>query len=290
MEEKKDICPCKGIRICRICEDMKNRLKKNYSIIIIDDIIKIENKEDNINNIFVNKDEFISKLMNFSLINQINGYSDEKLVSIINDYFKNERIFNDFFKKDNFLNFNEENNIIKECNEFKWIESQSGRKKQDFGPKINYKRKKVNFSKIQFPKYIFILEEKIKGIKFLNNFKIRELGNLLYSANQGAHIEPHVDHSWIWGDRILGVNLISSTIMTFSIELKILNLDFLFELNIPINVNSLYLMSGSSRYNWKHGVKSENIKTDRIVLTLREFDEKFYQDNKHILNQYYDEK
>ena len=101
----------------------------------------------------------------------------------------------------------------------------------------------------------------------MKDFTIDEIGNLYYEAAMGAHIDPHIDHYWIWGNRIVGINLLGEAIMTFSIEYD----DYSYEIEFQLGLGDVYVMTEESRYIWKHGVKKENIKKDRIVMTMREF-------------------
>ena len=73
----------------------------------------------------------------------------------------------------------------------------------------------------------------------MKGFRPIELNILEYQAERGSHIAPHFDDFWIWGERIIGLNLLEDTVMTFykdSIEI---------ELKIPRR--SLYLISGEAR-------------------------------------------
>ena len=281
-------CSCKGIRYCKICENQKQRNIFNNKVIInIDDIIETESYPET--KFFVRKDNLIEKLL-VLFKNEIVNYSVEKQRLLFDESFKDEKVFDGIFIKPDIFNPQEEELIIKSLFGNKWIESQSGRKKQDYGPKINYKKQKISFENISFPSYKQLIEKKIKEIKCLDNFVIREMGNLLYSPDLGSHIESHIDHTWVWGKRIIGVNLLSDTKMTFSLDLNLFNIQFLLEITIPIRGNSIYVMSDSSRYLWKHGIESENIKSDRVVITLREFNENYYKQNQEKIDKYYQNK
>lgn len=58
----------------------------------------------------------------------------------------------------------EQQELIQQIDSFQWIQSQSGRRKQDFGPKINFRKKKINFSSFfGLPRLDMAIIEKIKS-------------------------------------------------------------------------------------------------------------------------------
>lgn len=247
--ESSKTCSCKGIRTCQICEGDDEKKE----------IIKKKNEKDTYKIIKLQPTVTIltSNLFTYSYNNTNNTDID----------------FNGLFHYEHFLSNEEQAYLLTEINKNPWKDSQSGRKKQDYGVKVNYKKQKIKseYSEIIFPDYITFLQSKLNEInqQQFKGFTINEIGNLYYSSKLGAHIEPHIDDVWIWGDRIIGINLVSNTILTFIIEDN--NLNVIFEIDLYIKPGDLYMMSGLSRYKWKHCVRRENISNDRVVVTLREF-------------------
>ena len=47
------------------------------------------------------------------------------------------------------------------------------------------------------------------------------------------------------------------------------------QVEVPIPRRSLYCMRGEARYLWQHGIKQEHIKAERIVVTFREIEKSF---------------
>jgi hypothetical protein len=268
-------CFCKGIRTCAYCEEYKNIKIGNPDTIKDIQNWVTEEAVANDNEVIVTHYYILRIDKEDDLAGLGGGVENEKMTI---DYVKyvdsdvNEHIFSGFYKIEKLLTEDEIQNILKEVNNAQWFDSQSGRKKQDFGPKINYKKRKVKFNEEStFPDYSKILQEKINQIPFLQNFKTAEIGNLFYTKQSGAHIDPHIDDYWIWGNNIIGLNLLSETVITFTYNLN----NIQYELNFQINPGDLYIMSNESRYIWKHSVKKENIFSDRIVITLREFDKNY---------------
>merc|ERR1712083_31929 len=52
-------------------------------------------------------------------------------------------------------------------------------------------------------------------IPSLRDYKPVEQSYIEYRASTGARIDAHVDDCWIWGERIVQVNLMSDSILTF---------------------------------------------------------------------------
>jgi alkylated DNA repair dioxygenase AlkB len=303
-------CNCKGIRVCKNCENYKNVIRKcvnlevdltNYLIVHesniflndIDDkqlILKRfytdinSNSEININMENTNPFKYITNLT--SELNSSKIKTADQLNLDNNGIIFDDNLFNGFFIINNFLNNEEASKIIMEMKNYEWRDSQSGRKKQDYGPLINYKKRRVKNLDldVKFPDYYYkLIKDKLNKINNeeinLENFTTAEMGNLFYSPLNGSCIDPHIDDIWIWG-RIVGINLLSACIITFSKEINIPSDDgnsklILFEIDIPIKENDLYLMTNTSRYLWKHSIKRNNIISDRIVITLREYEHEF---------------
>ena len=58
--------------------------------------------------------------------------------------------------------------------------------------------------------------DKLKTIHpILDSFKPIEVNILEYLEDKGSNIAFHFDDFWLWGERIVGVNLLSAAIMTF---------------------------------------------------------------------------
>lgn len=52
-------------------------------------------------------------------------------------------------------------------------------------------------------------------VEELRGFRPAELCNLDYSPARGSAIDPHMDDDWIWGERLVTLNLLSPTYLTF---------------------------------------------------------------------------
>lgn len=50
----------------------------------------------------------------------------------------------------------------------------------------------------------------------LSGFKTIEQCSLEYNPERGASIDPHIDDCWIWGERIVTVNVIGDSVLTMT--------------------------------------------------------------------------
>ena len=91
---------------------------------------------------------------------------------------------------------------------------------QDYGPKVNFKRQKVKLGSFNglppFSEGLVKRMQQSDEMEELRGFTPVELCNLDYSPERGAAIDPHMDDNWIWGERLVTLNLLSSTYLTFS--------------------------------------------------------------------------
>lgn len=255
-----NLCSCKGIRICSKCEESKK------------DIVNYKNKDMNSKTSINLIDEYIS-----ANVTKIDEYTEYEYKTKSNLFNCDEFEFNKVLVISNHLSENDQKYLFDEVNKHEWKSSQSGRLKQDYGVKINYKKKKVKQENFTFPLYKEFIEEKLKIInnELFNTFTIDEIGNLFYKHEKGAHIEPHIDDSWIWGSRIIGINLLSDTKITFSKNISYNNKEFYVYADLPLKKGDIYLMTNNARYSWYHSISKENLNNDRLVITLREFDKNY---------------
>ena len=93
---------------------------------------------------------------------------------------------------------------------------------QDYGPKVNFKRQKVKLGSFNgLPPFSERVVKRMQSeLEELRDFTPVELCNLDYSPERGSAIDPHMDDSWIWGERLVTINLLSPTYLTFSNSIK----------------------------------------------------------------------
>ncbi|XP_078081245.1 alpha-ketoglutarate-dependent dioxygenase alkB homolog 4 isoform X1 [Mustelus asterias] len=123
------------------------------------------------------------------------------------------------FLSDNFVNEEEETELVNLMDSDEWKPSQSGRKKQDYGPRVNFKKHKLkmgNFSGL--PCFSHRLVNRMMQHPVLKDFLPVEQCNLDYRPERGSSIDPHFDDWWLWGERLVSINLLSETILAMSCD------------------------------------------------------------------------
>lgn len=159
-----------------------------------------------------------------------------------------------------------------ECEHGGWSESQAGRRKIEFGPKVNFKSEVVRLKgALPLPKWALsntssILAEARRRGQLLD-FAPVELGVIEYDPCRGASIAPHIDDSWFWGERIVTCSLLAPCVMGFIRNSR--------QVLVHLPSRSLLVTEGNSRYSWLHSIRRSTIKSRRISLTYRELSAEF---------------
>lgn len=116
-----------------------------------------------------------------------------------------------------FLTTDESRELLEKFDGLPWETSQSGRRKQNFGPKANFKKRKLQLGGFKgFPSFSRILHDKLRRVPLTADYQTIEQCSLEYDRNRGASIEPHIDDCWIWGERIVTINLLGDSVLTMT--------------------------------------------------------------------------
>ena len=157
---------------------------------------------------------------------------------------------------------------------------------------MNFKRQKLKLGAFRgLPHFIEPLVKRMgEKVDVLADFFPVELCNLDYRPERGAHIEAHRDDSWLWGERLVTLNLCSPTLLTFSLPTSLHPhppqdtlhpqppQDTLHphpKIHVPLPPQSLVVVQGNARHAWLHSIERENIITRRVGITLRELTNEF---------------
>jgi alkylated DNA repair protein alkB family protein 4 len=254
-------CACKGIRSCNLCEPKKDE----FSI------------DTTSNTIFIYCDACRQAIrMDIYELNSQCPHHNE---------IGNAQIafpLDGIYLAPDFLTETEENDLLNSIDNDIWISSQSGRLKQDFGIKINFKKQTIKTKYFTgMPMYSKFLLERLQTHRLLNDFQSVELCHLDYRPERGSHIDPHIDDTWIWGERLITINLLSNTILCLIPNEKTTNQI----IYIPLPRRWMIVLYGDARYEYKHAIQRQHIQERRLAVTFRELtgkNEKFYEENKEL--------
>ncbi len=85
---------------------------------------------------------------------------------------------------------------------------------QNYGPKCNFKKRKIKLGEFNgFPAFSeFVQRDKFPRVPLLSGYRTIEQCSLEYTTDRGASIEPHIDDCWVWGERVISVNLLSDSV------------------------------------------------------------------------------
>jgi len=175
----------------------------------------------------------------------------------------------------NFVDKQLHDKLVNHLSASQWVNSQSGRRKVDFGPKVNFKKQKIKLNE-NFEGFPIILKPVVDKLVSKLGFLAHEILYLEYNPSKGAHIDPHIDDSWSWGEQIVNLNLKEPTIMTFS--------DGNIEYPVYLNPSDLLAINGVSRHEWTHEIKQTHIKNLRYCITFRDLSKQVQHQFPSIVN------
>ncbi|KAM7397534.1 hypothetical protein PAMA_005707 [Pampus argenteus] len=238
-------CACKGIRRCLLCEKFKG------------------NKGLEAND---------PKIVHHFL------YNPEMRLAISKDVGSASFPFPGVFMRQNFISDEEEEELIRCMDQEVWNQSQSGRRKQDFGPKVNFKKRKVRVGRFSgLPALSQKLVLRMQQEPNLAGFQPVEQCNLDYHPERGSAIDPHLDDSWLWGERLVTINMLSDTTLTMSLEQGLPEAGLAEEVHVAVHLprRSLVALYGEARHRWKHGIHRTDVHERRVCSTYRELSAEF---------------
>jgi len=156
------------------------------------------------------------QLFDIKPIKQTEAFSNVQYYNINGDNSHLERLgFSGLQIIPDFISEAEEVDLVQQLDLLTWDKSQSGRRKQNFGPKANFKKRKTKVGNFEgFPSCTKFIQDRFEEVGLLEGYRTVEQCSIEYTAHTGACIEPHIDDCWIWGERIVQLNLLSSTYLS----------------------------------------------------------------------------
>ncbi|KAL9826197.1 alpha-ketoglutarate-dependent dioxygenase alkB homolog 4 [Geothlypis trichas] len=226
------------------------------------------------------------------------------------------------FLVEEFISEDEECEIVELMDQDDWKPSQSGRKKQDYGPKVNFKKQRLKAGSFTgLPSFSRKIVAQMKACAVLSGFLPVEQCNLDYRPERGSAIDPHFDDWWLWGERLVSLNLLSETVLSMSCDsqdtIQLFPISSEEELTPPapstqtsacrspgeegtecslsprqvpgkevsvailLPQRSLVVLHGDARYKWKHGIRRRHIQHRRVCITFRELSAEFCPGGRH---------
>ena len=154
---------------------------------------------------------------------------------------------------------------------------------------MNFKKRKVRLEGFQgLPASSRALVERMVQQPILEGFQPVEQCNLDYHPGRGSSIDPHLDDSWLWGERLVTVNMLSESVLTMSLpavqalELRLGSLETINhednpEVQVAIRLprRSLLVLYGEARHKWKHAIHRSDVLARRLCSTYRELSTEF---------------
>ncbi|XP_058483616.1 alpha-ketoglutarate-dependent dioxygenase alkB homolog 4 [Solea solea] len=238
-------CACKGIRRCLLCEKKRREVCMTTS-----------------------EPQLVHHFL----------FDPETRLAICKDAKATSFPFPGVFLWENFISEEEEKTLISLMDQDAWNLSQSGRRKQDFGPKVNFKKKKVRVSSFSgLPALSQELVIRMQQEPNLAGFQPVEQCNLDYHPQRGSAIDPHLDDSWLWGERLVTINMLSNTTLTMSLDQGLPEMGLGEEVRVAVHLprRSLVVLYGEARHTWKHAIHREDVQERRVCSTYRELSAEF---------------
>ncbi|KAM6156308.1 alpha-ketoglutarate-dependent dioxygenase alkB homolog 4 [Rhynchocyon petersi] len=201
---------------------------------------------------------------------------------------------------EDFVTREEEAELVRLMDRDPWKLSQSGRRKQDYGPKVNFRKRKLKAAGFRgLPSFSREVVRRMGLYPDLEDFRPVEQCNLDYCPEWGSAIDPHLDDTWLWGERLVSLNLLSPTVLSMSREApgslllcpappdsleplvegatafsrSVLCQDV--EVAISMPRRSLLVLSGEARHKWHHAIHRRHITARRVCATFRELSAEF---------------
>ncbi|XP_072834370.2 alpha-ketoglutarate-dependent dioxygenase alkB homolog 4 isoform X1 [Pogona vitticeps] len=120
---------------------------------------------------------------------------------------------------EDFVSAEEEHRMVELMDQDAWKPSQSGRRKQDYGPKVNFKKRKLKAGGFSgLPSFSQEIVARMRLYSVLRDFSPVEQCNLDYGPERGSAIDPHWDDWWLWGEHLVSLNLLSATVLSMSCD------------------------------------------------------------------------
>jgi alkylated DNA repair protein alkB family protein 4 len=194
--------------------------------------------------------------------------------------FQGVRVFPDF------LSPSESDELLREIDRSEFVQAQSGKWKQHYGPKINFNKKKMNAKGFHgLPAYAAWLEDRLRQrakselagdptdrARFaaaLESFETTDVFVLQYFEREESNLDFHIDDTFAYGELILDLSLESDSLLTFLRKNPRAGSNAMECVRVPLPARSATVIYGQARFDWEHAILSYDIAERRTSITLR---------------------
>jgi alkylated DNA repair protein alkB family protein 4 len=182
-----------------------------------------------------------------------------------------------------FVSEAEAETLLAEIEAAPFAPAQSGKQKQHFGAKANFRKRRLNVSHFEgLPGYGRWLEARLRtrlaeageqpaGLaEALVRYVTTDVFVLRYLERQCSNLDVHIDDTWAYGEVILDLSLESDGWMTFLDRDPQDGVPGGFTcVRVPMPERSLAVLFGPARFGWHHGIAAADIHGRRTSITLR---------------------
>ncbi|XP_078738003.1 alpha-ketoglutarate-dependent dioxygenase alkB homolog 4 [Lampetra fluviatilis] len=259
-------CACKGVRTCLACESDDKRRRHNNNRHNNDNNRHNNNNNDNNRS---DDDSCRELVLEFDPALGLAVVPPGSPLAGMAARVSGVHVWRDFLSPD------EEQELVVAIDRDEWRPSQSGRRKQDYGPKVNFRKRRVRaagFSGLPPLSRALALRVRAASPALLGDFVPVEQCHLEYEPSRGSSIDAHLDDAWLWGDRLVTVNLLSDTALTLT---RPAGRAGGVTVRVPSPRRSLVLLRGAARRSWLHAVRRGDVAARRVCITLRELSAEF---------------
>lgn len=179
-----------------------------------------------------------------------------------------------------FCSSGEEKGLLRDVDRGRFAPAQSGKLKQHYGAKSNFKRRKLSLAGfVGLPGYVGWIEERLRSYllrepprdrRLLSHFLRYEASDafvLRYTEAKASNLDLHVDDTFAYGEGIVGVSLESDSVLRFAEPTASRSPRRI--VRVPLPARSAVLLWGAARFEWQHGIFADDIRGRRTSITLR---------------------
>ena len=161
--------------------------------------------------------------------------------------------------------------LLREIERHPFKASQSGKWKQHFGPRMNFRKRRMNVSGFEgVPHYARDLEARLRKrggdaelTRALEGFRVTDVFVLRYHASERSNLDLHTDDLFAYGEVILDLSLESDSVLSFYHPASGAGV------RAALPARSLAVLFGPARVEWEHAILADDVDGRRTSITLR---------------------